>query len=376
MTYAGTSKGGTSAILAAEALVGEKPGHLDAATIADQFPAVVDRLMGEAGLWDPETAAAALAQAGGDLPEAVHLLRAHRSTLTRFAVTEPIDPDDVELLRRIVPAHRSPEGPQLLGETVDYTARLLRRPGEPAPLPPTDDLLEVAQADSVPADEVPPRYTSWLASQGLLVDRPANPDDPEPVDLARHAPRLPAPRSALLSSMAMAETGGLVNLWYRSILGPDGYADEAVTLGEVRHARVGVQVRHPHTGNPITVGTIRFSECETIAHLDERGEDPSRFEVGWGMTLGHNERKSIAMSAMDLAAHRFRGTVAGHELEQLLVLTTDGLASNGFLEHLKLPHYVTFRSQMDRAIAAGQELAEHDAERARFDTPEPVQEAS
>lgn len=137
--------------------------------------------------------------------------------------------------------------------------------------------------------------------------------------------------------MAMAETGGLVNLWYRSILGPDGYADESVTLGEVRHARVSVQVVHPHTGQPITVGNIRFTECETIAHLDERGEDPSTFDVGWGMTLGHNERKAIAMSAMDLAAHRYQGTVAGAELEQLLLFTTDGLASNGFLEHLKLP---------------------------------------
>ncbi|MDH5278295.1 MAG: carbon-phosphorus lyase complex subunit PhnI, partial [Actinomycetota bacterium] len=31
------------------------------------------------------------------------------------------------------------------------------------------------------------------------------------------------------------------------------------------------------------------------------------------------------------------------ELEQSILLTTDGLDASGFLEHLKLPHYVTFR---------------------------------
>ncbi|MPY81056.1 MAG: phosphonate metabolism protein PhnI, partial [Actinophytocola sp.] len=42
-------------------------------------------------------------------------------------------------------------------------------------------------------------------------------------------------------------------------------------------------------------------------------------------------------------------------LEQLLLLTTDGLDSTGFLEHLKLPHYVTFRSMAERkqAMQAG-----------------------
>ena len=32
-------------------------------------------------------------------------------------------------------------------------------------------------------------------------------------------------------------------------------------------------------------------------------------------------------------------------------MTTDGLDSAGFLEHLKLPHYVTFRSMMERKMA-------------------------
>ena len=38
-------------------------------------------------------------------------------------------------------------------------------------------------------------------------------------------------------------------------------------------------------------------------------------------------------------------------LEQSVLMTTDGLDASGFLEHLKLPHYVTFRSMMERKQA-------------------------
>ncbi|OYO01772.1 carbon-phosphorus lyase complex subunit PhnI [Enemella evansiae] len=362
MTYAGTNRGGTTAILTAESLVREDAERLatdldpvGVAQVRRHFPEALDRLMGEAALWDRELAAIAFLQARGDLPEAVHLLRAHRSTLPRLAVSEPVDPDEIQLLRRIVPAHRSPDGPQLLGRTVDYTARLLRAPGAADPLPPTADLLDAEPAeDGTHPDRPPQRYSRWLADRDLLTAR-GDDGDPEPFDLALQNITLPAPRSALLSAMAMAETGGLIAQWYRNILGPDGYADESVTLGDVRHGRLPVRVTHPHTGNPVAIGTIDTSECEAIAHLDERGEDPSRFDVGFGMALGHNERKAISMSIMDLAAHRYADSPEGRPLQQLILMTTDGLASNGFLEHLKLPHYVTFRSMVDRAVAAGQE---------------------
>ena len=60
-------------------------------------------------------------------------MRAYRSSLPRLAVTEPADPDEMTVLRRIVPASRTPDGPQLLGRTTDYTARVLERPDGPPP---------------------------------------------------------------------------------------------------------------------------------------------------------------------------------------------------------------------------------------------------
>jgi hypothetical protein len=147
--------------------------------------------------------------------------------------------------------------------------------------------------------------------------------------------------------MARAETGALVNLWYRNVLGPDGYIHE-ITLGEVRHGRVPVRVLHPHTERPVTIGTVRVTEVEAIEDLNGPDEQRDRFDVGYGLCFGHNERKAIAMANLDIAVRRDQGATM---LEQSVVMTTDGLDASGFLEHLKLPHYVTFRSMVDRKRA-------------------------
>jgi alpha-D-ribose 1-methylphosphonate 5-triphosphate synthase subunit PhnI len=157
--------------------------------------------------------------------------------------------------------------------------------------------------------------------------------------------------------MARAETGALIALWYRSIRGPDGAFHE-VTLGELRHGRLPVRVVHPLTGNPVEIGRVRATEAEAIEDLDGPAEDRTRLDVGYGMCFGHNERKAIAMANLDIAFRRATASGseasdgAGDELEQVLLLTTDGLDSSGFLEHLKLPHYVTFRSIVDRKLAS------------------------
>jgi alpha-D-ribose 1-methylphosphonate 5-triphosphate synthase subunit PhnI len=292
-------------------------------------------------------------------------MRAYRSSLPRLAVTEPADPDEVTVLRRIVPASRTPDGPQLLGRTTDYTARVLERPDEPqeaaadvagasgaaAATSPAVDVAAtaVAGANVTAAGErarQPRRFSELLAKLDLTVVHDQAPADDEPFDVTRSAARPPAPRSAVLASMARAETGALVALWYRSVRGPDGAIHE-VTLGEVRHGRLALRVLHPLTGNPVDVGSVRVTEVEAIEDLDGPDEDRTRLDIGYGLCFGHNERKAIAMANLDIACRR----APGDELEQLLLLTTDGLDSGGFLEHLKLPHYVTFRSIVDRKLA-------------------------
>ena len=63
------------------------------------------------------------------------------------------------------------------------------------------------------------------------------------------------------------------------------------------------------------------------------------------------------MANLDVALNR---EPEGSWLEQSLLMTTDGLDSSGFLEHLKLPHYVTFRSMMERKIAARKAILDRD----------------
>jgi alpha-D-ribose 1-methylphosphonate 5-triphosphate synthase subunit PhnI len=130
-------------------------------------------------------------------------------------------------------------------------------------------------------------------------------------------------------------------------LGPDRNLHE-VTLGEVRHGRLPVSVLNPVTNEPVDIGHVRVTEVEAIEDLDGVDEDRSKFDVGYGMCLGHNERKAIAMANLDIAVVR---APADSPLEQSVLMTTDGLDASGFLEHLKLPHYVTFRSMMERKAA-------------------------
>ncbi len=385
MGYA-AARGGLDAIVAAESLVrrarlvGESP-WLGTDQLIDRLHLAVDRVCGEGGLWAPELAARALRQAEGDLIEAAQLLRTYRSTLPRFDYSRPVDADELRILRRIVPAFRNPPGPQLLGRTVDYTGRLLELLPEQV-LRAEADSLAATHAGRVETGRVhtgeetvvpigsdgtdarrPQRLLDVLRAMDLVVDR-VRTDDPEPFDITRKPARPPAPRSARLATMARAETGALVNLWYRNILGTDNHLHE-VTLGEVRHGELPVPVVHPYTGNPVTIGVVRVTEVEAIEDLDGHDEDRSRLDIGYGMCFGHNERKAIAMANLDISVARDNGRSG---LEQSILLTTDGLDASGFLEHLKLPHYVTFRSIVERKLAVRHALADRTTSPAAADT--------
>ena len=349
MGYAAV-KGGLEAIRAAEDLVLRKriegdSQPLETDQIRDRLRLAVDRVQGEGGLWAPDLAARAIRQTEGDLIEAALLLRSYRSTLPRFAYTQPADVRQMEVIRRIVPAFREPPGEQLLGRTLDYTQRLIDFGNGALP---TDGNPDAAAADS-PSSMTGPltgRLTDLLRDRGLLATRSAD-LDAEPQDVTREPLSVPARRSARLATLARGETGALVNLWYQGILG-DRKGAEDVTLGEVRTGRLPVTVTHPRTGGAVTLGQVEVTEIEAMTNLDRPGEDTSVFDVGYGLVLGSNERKAIAMAILDIAIQRDGGRTG---LEQNVLKTCDGVDASGFLEHLKLPHYVTFASQLDRKEA-------------------------
>ena len=80
-------------------------------------------------------------------------------------------------------------------------------------------------------------------------------------------------------------------------------------------------------------------------------EGTNVFYIGFNNTIppfdNLNVRKAIAMAILDLAL-----SIPGNEGpaadEEFVLQHCDALESSGFVEHLKLPHYVTFQSQLDR----------------------------
>ncbi len=322
--------------------------------IRSVFHLAVDRVMGEGSLYAPELAALALKQAAGDTFEAAFLLRAYRTTLPRRGSTEPVDTAAMKILRRISAAFKDIPGGQILGPTSDYTLRLLDFDLEGDPEVLRHRLLrELRAAPAQPLPEEFPKVVDLLRREGLLAPArsPQGASDP-PVDVTREALAFPAPRSARLQTLARGETGGLLALAYSNMR---GYGSVHPVIGELRVGTVPVRRRRMPSGSVETIGEILVTEAEVIARIgDEDGE--ARFRLGYGLCFGHNETKAIAMAVLDRAMDSPE-PAAPSEDEEFVLTHVDGIESMGFCNHYKLPHYVTFQSDLDRlrAIRGGNE---------------------
>jgi len=352
-------RGGEEAIRAAERL--ERGATVRAGLSAEAVLAgmryAVDAVMSEAGLYAPELAARAVAEAQGDLAEAAFLLRAYRSTLPRVGDTEPADPGRMRLIRRVSSAFKDVPGGQILGPTRDYSQRLLGLRRELEEEPSRNGSGGARAADG--SGELP-RITDLLRGAGLVSERRPQ-ETGEPFDLTRTALRVPAPRSGRLQALARGEAGAMTALAYSSLR---GFGAVHPTLGEFRVGYLPVEVEHPRTGEALEVGEILCTEVEAVGREmgyggedakdgdeDGEGRGPS-MSLGYGLVFGRNERKAISMAVLDAAMRVGREREAGPggpaEDEEFVLYHTDGIEATGFVEHLKLPHYVTFQSSLDR----------------------------
>lgn len=350
------ARGGEAAIQYAEQLHQALNGPLTAERvrlIAQLLPYLVDRVMGEGSLYAPELAALALAQTGGDLYEAVLLLRAYRSTQPRLAYAEPVAQDQIHIVRRISAAFKAIPGGQILGPTLDYSHRLLRldlldgagAAGGVQPVTGSDQRVAVTEneaaadpAQAAALDPSVPAVADWQRAMGLLEPLPATPP-PDPAtlpDLTREPLSFPAPRAHRLQSLARADTGGTLALGYASMR---GYGLVHPTVNELRLGYADVVLRHPITGASFSAGRVRVSQCEVV------DTQASSLRLGYTATLGWNEVKVIAGAMLDLEmdaptphpAHR----------EEFVLYHTEAVEASGFCIHYKLPHYVTFQSGLD-----------------------------
>ena len=335
MAYVAT-RGGEKAIEQAERLFRQDLGTIDrdrVETIRRTLPYLIDRVMGEASLYSEELAALALAQTGGELSEAVLVLRAWRTTQPRIAIARPVQQSELLTQRRISAAFKDIPGGQILGPTLDYAHRVLATDvleGRPY----TPPMVDMADR---PAPQRQPVLADWQRQQGLV--KPAVPSEiaPEDIpDLTREPLLLPASRAHRLQSLARAETGGVLALGYSAMR---GYGNAHPTVNELRLAEAEVVVRHPR-GAQFSAGRVRVSQAEVTSK--EKG---GYLELGYAATFGWNEVKVIAAATLDLNSAEAPVGSAVHE--EFYLYHTESVEASGFCIHFKLPHYVTFQSVLD-----------------------------
>lgn len=339
------TKGGERAIDAAHAwLAEERRGdpavpELSVAQIAEQMTLAVNRVMAEGSLYDRDLAALAIKQARGDLIEAVFLIRAYRTTLPRFGASLPVDTGTMQISRRISATFKDVPGGQVLGPTFDYTHRLLdfalMAEGEPP-------VAARAPAEATPA----PHVLGLLDRDGLMEPVSAGPETPP--DLTREPLELPADRALRLQALARADEGFTLGLAYST---QRGYGRTHAFVGELRIGLCAVEMEIPELGFVLELGEVELTECETVNQFTGSKTEPPQFTRGYGLVFGQSERKAISMSLVDRALRWEElgedATGAPAQDAEFVLSHCDNIQATGFLEHIKLPHYVDFQSELE-----------------------------
>jgi len=339
-------KGGEKAIDNAHAWLSEERRgdlaieELSSDQIKEQLSLAVNRVMAEGSLYDPDLAALAIKQSRGDLIEAIFLLRAYRTTLPRFGCSNAVDTDRMTCIRRISATFKDAPGGQVLGPTFDYTHRLLD-----FKLAADGEITDVPMATEPLSSEIP-HITSFLNTEGLIQQEPNT--QLEPQDLTREPLELPASRALRLQSLTRGDEGFILGMAYST---QRGYARNHAFVGELRIGKVSVELDIPELGFSIDIGEIEVTECETVNQFAGSKTEPPQFTRGYGLVFGQSERKSIAMALVDRAL-RWRelgedNLGAPAQDEEFVLYHSDNIQATGFLEHIKLPHYVDFQSELE-----------------------------
>nr|WP_315592275.1 carbon-phosphorus lyase complex subunit PhnI [uncultured Cupriavidus sp.] len=333
--------------------------------IREQMPLAVARVMAEGSLYDPHLAALALKQAAGDQIEAIFLLRAYRTTLARFGYTQALDTGKMNLQRRISSTFKDVPGGQVLGPTYDYTQRLLdfslEAGRDPVPLPPSPQPL---------ASDMP-RVTGLLEAEALVEADTIPVGDPAPPDLTREPLSFPAERPARLQNLARADEGFLLAMGYST---QRGYGNSHPFAAEIRYGSTEVEMFIEELGFAITIGSVELTECQMVSQFAGNADEAPRLTRGYGLVFGYNERKAMSMALADRAMRAEElGEAADNPANDIefMLYHSDNVEASGFVQHLKLPHYVDFQANLEllRRLRAEQEQPPTNA-------PQPAQQDS
>ncbi|MEM7794206.1 MAG: carbon-phosphorus lyase complex subunit PhnI [Cyanobacteria bacterium P01_C01_bin.118] len=351
-------KGGEQAIRNAETLLKAKRRgdntvpELSLEQIKQQMQLSVNRVMAEGSLYDPDLAALAIKQSWGDLVEAVFLLRAYRTTLPRLYYSDPLDTSAMVIRRRISAIFKDAPGGQKLGATFDYIHRLLD-----FKLAAEDNTFSAPASEEANTTEITPRVAHTLAQEGLVMP-PNNGDVGEaqsventhptpPFDITRQSITTPTSRDARLQNLARGDEGFLLSMAYST---QRGYGKNHPFAGEIRMGDVEVMICPEELGFEIAIADITVTEVQMVNQFKGSKEIPPQFTQGYGLTFGYNERKAMAMALVDraLQAKDLGESLDGPAQDEEFVLYhSDNIEAQGFVQHLKLPHYIDFQAELN-----------------------------
>jgi alpha-D-ribose 1-methylphosphonate 5-triphosphate synthase subunit PhnI len=170
--------------------------------------------------------------------------------------------------------------------------------------------------------------------------------DPPPPDITRDPPIYPMPRSGWLQMLARADEGWVLGMGYST---QRGYAHTHPFAGDIRFGAVPVEIIPDELDFAIEIGEIEVTECQMVNQFVGSASVAPTFTRGYGLVFGHGERKAMAMSLVDraLRADEFDELKTSPAQQQEFVLPQgDSVEASGFVQHLKLPHYVTFESEL------------------------------
>lgn len=342
-------KGGEKAIESAHALLAKKRRgdtnipEIAVSQIMEQMSLAVDRVMNEGGIYDAELAALAIKQASGDLVEAIFLLRAYRTTITRLSPSEAVDTSEMQITRRISAIFKDLPGGQKLGATYDYTHRLLDfqllANGGNEDLENSEELVQ-PEVEDEPTTHV----SSLLTKENLLVAERSQ--QQASFDVTNTPLSYPCNRSARLQQLVRGDEGFLLALGYST---QRGYGRNHPFAGEIRSGSVTVYITIEEIGLTVAVGEMTLTECDMITGI-VKDEKDYKFSRGYGLVLGNAERKAMSMALVDraLQSKSLGENVTGIAQDEEFVLShADNVEACGFVSHLKLPHYVDFQAELD-----------------------------
>jgi len=183
-------------------------------------------------------------------------------------------------------------------------------------------------------------------------------EDGEPGDLTREPLSFPAPRDVRLQALARGDEGFLLAMGYST---QRGYGGSHPFAGEIRMGEVSIELEPPELGFAIDIGEITVTECQMVNQFKGSKTVPPQFTRGYGLVFGQTERKAMAMALVDRA---MRAEELGEDVTapaqnvEFVLYHSDNIEATGFVEHLKLPHYVDFQSELESVRRMRAEVAQ------------------